>query len=200
MNSVARVYDPRLSPLLERRYKGIESLIIRKAELRDVPALFDLINRFARERVMLPRTIEDLYENIWSFTVAEDAGRVVGCGALKFYNQELAEIRSLCVELARENRGVGSALVESLLDEAESHRAKRLFALTLVPAFFRKCGFRETRREKFPLKISQDCARCELASVCAEKTVTLEIAARRARRLARRDRTAVQPPAAMLAS
>ena len=173
---------------------------IRKAELRDVPALFDLINRFARERVMLPRTLEDLYENVWSFTVAEESGRVVGCGALKFYNQQLAEIRSLCVETRRASHGVGSALVGRLLDDAESYGLKNIFALTLVPAFFRKCGFRETRREKFPLKISNDCSRCELTSVCTEKTVTLELAARRARRLARRERTVVQPAAAVLAT
>jgi len=95
---------------------------------------------------------------------------------------------------------VGSALVERLLNDAENYGLKNIFALTLVPAFFRKCGFRETRREKFPLKMSQDCARCELAATCAEKTVTLEIAARRARRLARRDRTVVQPAAAVLAN
>ena len=157
-------------------------MIIRKAELQDIPALYDLINRFARHRVMLPRTVDDLRENVWGFTVAEDAGRVVGCGALKLYSRQLAEIRSLCVAPGLKSHGVGSALVETLLDEAEGHGVKNIFALTLVPAFFRKCGFRETRREKFPLKMSQDCARCELASVCTEKTVTLELAARRARR------------------
>jgi amino-acid N-acetyltransferase len=157
-------------------------LKIRKAELRDVPALFDLINRFARQRVMLARTLADLKENVWGFTVAEERGRVVGCGALKFYTRELAEIRSLCVETGSGSHGVGSALVERLLDEAESYGVKSLFALTLVPAFFRKCGFRETRREKFPLKISRDCAHCELIATCTEKTVTMEVAARRARR------------------
>lgn len=170
---------------------------IRKAELRDVPALFDLINRFASERVMLPRTLTDLYENVWSFTVAEDAGKVVGCGALKFYSQELAEIRSLCVETGRASHGVGSALVERLLSDAESYGLKNIFALTLVPAFFRKCGFRETQREKFALKISHDCARCELAATCTEKTVALDLTTRRARRPAR---TAVQPTAAVLAN
>ncbi len=170
---------------------------IRKAELRDVPALFELINRFARERVMLPRTLADLYENVWSFTVAEEGGKVVGCGALKFYSQELAEIRSLCVESGRESHGVGSALVERLLDDAQSYGLRNIFALTLVPAFFRKCGFRESLREEFPLKIAHDCARCELASTCTEKTVALELAARRSRRPAR---TSVQPAAAVLAN
>jgi amino-acid N-acetyltransferase len=162
-----------------------------------VPALFELINRFARERVMLPRTLTDLYESLWGFTVAEEGGRVLGCGALKFYSRDLAEIRSLCVEPGRESRGMGTALVERLLDEAEGYGLKSVFALTLVPDFFRKCGFRETRREKFPLKVRRDCLSCPNYSCCDEKTVTLELAARRARRNAR---VTAQPETALLAT
>ena len=168
---------------------------IRKAELRDAPALFDLINRFARQRVMLPRTLADLYENLWGFSVADEGGRVLGCGALKFYSQELAEIRSLCVEPGRESRGVGSALVEGLLDEAEGYKLNRVFALTLVPEFFRKCGFREAPREKFPMKIWRDCANCPKFDCCDEKAVALDLAARRARRM---PRAAAQPQAEIL--
>lgn len=156
-------------------------MVIRKAALRDVFQLFELINRYARQNVMLPRTLSDLHEHVWEFTVAEEGGRVLGCGALKFYNQELAEIRSLCVEPGLETRGLGSSLVESLLDEAERYGLKSVFALTLAPDFFRKCGFRETRREKVPLKIWRDCAQCEKYDRCDEKTVSLDLAQRRAR-------------------
>ena len=170
---------------------------IRNARLRDVPALFEMINRYARERVMLPRTLSDLYENVWEFSVAEERGRVLGCGALKFYNQEIAEIRSLCVEPGREAHGLGSALVERLLDEAERFGLKTVFALTMAPGFFRKCGFCETSREKVPMKIWRDCLHCEKFSCCDEKTVVLELAARRARRTAR---ATSQPEAALLAT
>lgn len=162
-----------------------------------MPALFELINRFARERVLLPRTLTDLYENVWGFTVAEEGGRVLACGALKFYSQELAEIRSLSVEPGRESKGVGTALVERLLDEAEGYGLKNVFALTLVPAFFRKCGFRESRREKVPLKVWRDCVGCPKYSSCDEKTVMLELAARRARRT---PGSRAQPAAALLAT
>lgn len=156
--------------------------MIRKAELRDVPKLFELINQYARANLMLPRTLGDLYEHIWEFTVAEEGGRVLGCGALKFYNEELAEIRSLCVAPGRETNGTGSSLVASLLDEAGRYGLKSVFALTLAPDFFRKCGFRETRREEVPLKIWRDCAQCAKYGRCDEKTVFLDLAQRRARR------------------
>ncbi len=173
---------------------------LRKAELRDVPALSELISRFARERVVLPRTISDLYENVWEFTVAEEGGRVLGCGALKFYSQELAEIRSLCVEPGRESHGVGTALVERLLDEAEAYGLKSVFALTLVPDFFRKRGFHQAAREKFPMKVWRDCTSCPKYSNCDEKAVALDLAERRARRTRRVPRAASQPPAPVLST
>ena len=152
----------------------------RKAELGDVPKLFELINRYVRKDVMLPRTMSDLYENVREFSVAVEGGRVLGCGALKFYNQELAEIRSLCVEPGGESHGVGSALLKLLLDEAEQFSLKKVFALTLAPGFFEKCGFNETQREKLPLKIWRDCMHCEKFSRCEERAMLLELAARRA--------------------
>jgi amino-acid N-acetyltransferase len=52
-------------------------LKLRKAELRDVPALFKMIGHYATERILLPRTQTDLYEHVWEFTVAEENGRVL---------------------------------------------------------------------------------------------------------------------------
>src|SRR5579872_952644 len=119
-------------------------MIIRKAELRDVPAIFEMINHYAAEKIMLPRPLTDLYESVREFLVAEDEeGQVLGCGALKFYNAELAEVRSLCVAPGTQHRGMGRALVERVLAEAESYGLKTVFALTLAPEFFLKCGFRQ---------------------------------------------------------
>jgi len=43
-------------------------LTIRKAKLTDVPNIHRLVNHYADERIMLPRTLTDLYENVWEFT------------------------------------------------------------------------------------------------------------------------------------
>lgn len=155
-------------------------LTIRKAELRDVPVLFRMINQYAAERVMLPRTLLELYENVWEFTVAEEDGKVLGCGALKFYTQELAEIRSLCVTPGLKSNGLGRALTESLLREAERYRLKTVFALTVAPGFFEKCGFREVARETLPLKVWRDCAHCDKYFQCDEKTMVVDLASRHA--------------------
>jgi amino-acid N-acetyltransferase len=151
-------------------------LNIRKAELRDVPALFKLINRYVIEKVLLPRPLTNLYEDIWEFTVAEEDGMLLGCGALRFYSQVLAEIRSLCVDAALKSKGVGRMLTEALMDEAERYGVKTVFALTVVPAFFEKLGFQKVPLERFPHKVYEDCLGCPKYSCCDEIAVSYELA------------------------
>jgi amino-acid N-acetyltransferase len=158
-------------------------LTIRKAELRDVPVLHRLINHYAAEHVMLPRTLADLQENTWQFTVAEEDGKLLGCGALKLYNQDLAEIRSLCVEVALKANGTGRAIVQALLEEAGRLGVKTAFALTVAPAFFGKLGFREVPREQFPAKVWDDCLQCERYSTCVETAVSFELASQHTRQV-----------------
>jgi amino-acid N-acetyltransferase len=151
-------------------------LNIRKAELPDVPALFKLINRYVAKQVLLPRPLTNLYEDVWEFTVAEEDGEILGCGALKFYSQELAEIRSLCVAAPLKSKGVGRMLTEALMDEAARCGLKTVFALTVVPAFFEKLGFQKASRESFPAKVFQDCLGCPKYACCDEIAVSYELA------------------------
>jgi len=151
---------------------------IRKAQLDDVPAIFQLINYYVAERVVLPRTPSELYEHIWEFTVAEQDGLFVGCGGLKFYSAELAEIRSLCVSAKVKSKGVGRAIMESLLREAEQFGLKKVFALTTSPGFFAKLDFGEVARETLPMKIWRDCLHCSRYFNCVERTVVLDLARR----------------------
>jgi len=154
-------------------------LTVRKAKLNDVPDIHRLISHYAEERIMLPRTLTDLYENVWGFTVvAEDEGKLVGCGALKLYSQDVAEIRSLCVDETLKSKGIGRDIMDALLNEAEAFGLKTVFALTIAPVFFAKLGFHETPRERFPTKVWRDCLRCDRYTCCNEKAVTLELADR----------------------
>ncbi len=155
-------------------------LSIRKAELKDVPALFEMINHYAAEGIMLRRTLTELYECVREFLVAEEDGKVVACGALKFYAADLAEIRSLCVAPGLKSRGLGRALIEELLNAAEQYQLSTVFALTTSPDFFSKCGFREMARERFPMKIWRDCLRCEKYFHCDEKTMVIDLPVQRA--------------------
>src|ERR1700682_5943292 len=76
----------------------LSNLDVRKASLRDIPSLLALINDYASNGVMLPRTEFEMSENIRDFTVAYSGPRLLGCGALHFYSPTSAEVRSLAVD------------------------------------------------------------------------------------------------------
>ena len=149
--------------------------ILRKARLSDVPSLFKLIREYAAEEVMLPRALPELYENIWEFTVAEKDGQLAACGALRLYNEEVAEIRSLCVDPQRKTSGLGRAVTSELMREADDMGLKRVFALTVVPEFFSKMGFYPVERGALPQKVWRDCLQCEKYFRCDEVAVVFDL-------------------------
>ncbi len=150
--------------------------LLRKARLSDVPSIFKLVHQYSLEEVMLPRSLPELYENVWEFTVAEHDGEVAGCGALRLYSEELAEIRSLCVDPALKTAGLGRAVTGQLLQEAGGLGLRRAFALTTVPGFFQKMGFYQVERDELPLKVWRDCLQCEKYYRCDEKAMVFDLA------------------------
>jgi amino-acid N-acetyltransferase len=68
---------------------------------------------------------------------------VIGCGALHVLWEDLAEVRTLAVDPAWLGRGVGHALLEELLGQAERLGVSRLFCLTFEVDFFVRHGFHE---------------------------------------------------------
>ena len=149
--------------------------VLRKARLSDVPSLFKLIQQYAAEEVMLPRALPELYENVWEFTVAEKDAQVIACGALRLYNEEIAEIRSLCVEPEQKTAGLGRAVVNQLMHEAKGLGLKRVFALTVVPGFFSKMAFYPVERAALPQKVWRDCLQCEKYFRCDEVAVVHDL-------------------------
>ena len=156
--------------------ENVKLPVLRKARLSDVPALFKLIHQYAEEEVMLPRALPELYENIWEFTVAEKDGQLAACGALRLYNEELAEVRSLCVDPQQTTSGLGRAVTNQLMHEARDLGLRRVFALTVVPAFFSRMGFYPVERGALPQKVWRDCLQCEKYFRCDEVAVVFDLA------------------------
>ena len=148
----------------------------RSAKITDVKAIYFLINSYAEENKMLFRSMADIYENLQSFLVAEVNGRVVGCCALQVIWSDLAEIKSLAVDQANIKKGIGSALVTAAIEQATRLGATKVFALTLYPDFFVKQGFEVIQKDKLPMKVWSDCAKCSKQQRCDEiaviKTIT----------------------------
>ena len=144
------------------------ALVVRKAAMADIHDLLELINNYAANGIMLPRTEFEMSENIRDFTVAYSGSQLLGCGALHFYTPTSAEVRSLAVHPARKVQGVGRRIVEALEWEANEHGLHALFAFTYVPGFFQRLGFHEVERGELPLKVWKDCLRCKKFECCDE--------------------------------
>jgi amino-acid N-acetyltransferase len=141
---------------------------IRKARMSDIPGLLPLINGYASQALMLPRTEFEMAENVRDFTVVTLDGEIGGCAALHFYSPSSAEVRSLAVDPASKLLGLGRKLVQAVEEEAREHGLATLFAFTYVPEFFRKLGYREVERGELPLKAWKDCLRCPKFQCCDE--------------------------------
>jgi amino-acid N-acetyltransferase len=142
--------------------------MIRKAKISDIKQIQSLINIFARQDLMLPRSLNELYENVRDFWVAEENKRLVGCCALHVCWDDLVEIKSLAVAKNRQGRGIGKELVRICLNEAVSLGAKRVFALSYKPAFFQRLGFRRIKNSQLPHKIWAECINCCKFPNCQE--------------------------------
>jgi amino-acid N-acetyltransferase len=146
-------------------------LELRKASIRDIHSVLQLIHEYAAQGIMLPRTEFEMSENIRDFSVAYDGAELLGCGALHFYTPTTAEVRSLAVRPDHKRLGVGRLLVESLEAEARDNDLESIFAFTYVPDFFAKLGFETVERGELPLKAWKDCLRCPKFEHCDEIAV-----------------------------
>lgn len=146
-------------------------MTVRKAGMRDIGPILELINGYAAKGIMLPRTEFEMSENIRDFSVAYADGKLAGCGALHFYSPAVGEVRSLAVDPALKSLGIGRKVVEALVDEARDFSLDAVFAFTYVDGFFRKMGFHIVERGELPLKAWKDCYRCPKFQSCDEIAV-----------------------------
>lgn len=144
---------------------------VRKARIGDIHGVLALINDYAGQGIMLPRTEFEMSENIRDFTVAFSGAQLVGCGALHFYTPTTAEVRSLAVSPQVKKLGVGRTILEALEAEARENDLHAIFAFTYVPEFFHRMGFAEVDRGSLPLKAWKDCLRCPKFQCCDETAV-----------------------------
>ncbi|WP_353684781.1 N-acetyltransferase [Thermodesulfovibrio sp. 3907-1M] len=147
---------------------------VRKALVSDIKSIHRLINEFAKKGEMLPRSLNELYENIRDFFIAEENNEIKGVCALHILWEDLAEIRSLAVKKDSQKKGIGSLLVKKSLNEAKKFGIKRVFVLTYIPDFFKKIGFKELDKSKLPQKIWGDCIRCPKFPECDEVALIYE--------------------------
>lgn len=149
--------------------------MIRKANIKDIKNIQNLINTYAKEDLLLPRSLTELYENLRDFFVFEEKGKIYGCAALHINWEDLAEVKSLAVDKNRKKEGIGKSLLMACLDEAKKLKVKKVFCLTYQSEFFKKFGFREIDRAELPHKIWNECVNCVKFPDCCEVALMIKL-------------------------
>ena len=156
--------------------------MIRNVRMDDVKAVYDLLAYFAKQELLLGRSLSSLYDQLRDFKVytvtddsQNDGGRgkeiIAGAGALHVCWENLAEVRSLVVVDQFQGRGIGAALVQACLGEAEILGITRVFTLTYQADFFKKFGFKPIDKNELPHKVWSDCLQCPKFPDCNEEAL-----------------------------
>ncbi len=153
----------------------MEEVIVRNAKLIDASFIESLINSYAIKGLMLPRKREDIIQNIRNYIVAELNQEIVGCASLSFFNEELAEVRSLAVRDDLRGRGIGKKLVLEAEKILKEEGVKKVFVLTYQVEFFKKLGYKIVEKTIFPQKIWRDCMSCSKIMNCDEVAMDKDI-------------------------
>lgn len=146
---------------------------VRKAVLKDIDRVYELVNQYADEELLLPRTRESLIINIQSIFVVEEKGEVLGVACLAILDQDMAEVRSLAVDEKAQGRGIGKILVSKIVEETQKLGISKLISLTYQIAFFEKCGFQIIQKEEMPQKVWTDCIHCPKFPACDEVAMAI---------------------------
>lgn len=147
----------------------------RQARIPDARQMQELVRIYAEKGLMLHRSLSELFETIRQYRVYEEDGKIIGVCGLHISWEDLAEIRGLAIDPDHDGKGIGKKLASEAIGEAIELGIPRVFALTYVPSFFEKLGFREIDKSTFPHKIWSDCIKCHKFPDCDESGMILDL-------------------------
>lgn len=114
---------------------------------------------------------ENVGKNLPEFIVAETDNRIVGCACLDL--GDIVELRSIAILPSYRNKGIGSKLVDAILNNAEK-LTDIVYLRTTSPAFFEKKGFK-ILPDKEKKILWKDCAQCDKYNICRQKVMKIGI-------------------------
>ena len=162
------------------------SIELRPGIAGDGAAIHALIAANLTAGHLLPRSLQDIEAHAQRFTVAVDAGKIIGCAELAPLSDIVAEVRSLVVDEARRGQRTGVALVTALADRGRALGYVTLCAFTHQPSHFMRLGFSIVPHVWVPEKIAHDCVACSQFRQCGQYAVSLALRAGAAPRLSER--------------
>jgi amino-acid N-acetyltransferase len=130
---------------------------IRKATEADLKDIKTILSFFFLDT-------DNVKKNLPEFIVAVNDTKTLGCACLDIGN--FVELRSIAVLPSYRNKGVGSKLVDAILERAKEC-TDVIYLRTTSPVFFEKKGFvRLPYKEK--KVIWKDCEECDKFDICRQ--------------------------------
>ncbi len=158
---------------------------IRRAKVGDVQQIVSMINSYAEKGEMLYRSQSQVLQQVRNYFVAvtpnsdsspdSSGDSVLACGSLDITWNDLAELRSLAVREDAQSRGLGTQVVEALMNDAAELGLKHVFALTYKPHFFERLGFKIIDKQQLPHKVWSICIDCLKFPVCDEVAMQIDV-------------------------
>jgi amino-acid N-acetyltransferase len=148
---------------------------VRRARIEDAMFIQRILKKYSEEADLILRNMADIYAQIRDYFVLVDGKKPVGVVALHVYWDDLAEIRSFVIEKKYRGAGYGKKMIDTAVKDAKSLGLKSIFALTKIPDFFRKYGFRRIAKKELPHKIWKDCFNCPKFPDCDEHALIFHL-------------------------
>ncbi len=149
--------------------------MIRTATVEDIKTIQQMLEYYADKELLLPRSLNDLYDNLRDFVVYQEENNISGVGSLHVCWDDLGEIRSLAVLPPHTKKGIGRRLVAVCETEALKLGLKRVFTLTYQENFFANLGYKTIDKNKLPHKVWGECLKCVKFPDCDEIAMIKEL-------------------------
>jgi len=123
--------------------------MIRVANTNDIPQLVELVKGNLDR--LLPRTESEFLELIDTTWVEDREGQILGCATLEVYSPKISEIRNVAVREGFRGEGIGRALIQAAVDEANRRNIRQILVVTSSPEYFEQLNFGPCLNEKYAL-------------------------------------------------
>lgn len=132
---------------------------IRSLQPADIPEVLRIMSPYVEEEILLPRTEQELADQLDHFVVYEVDGILHACGAMIPSAEEKGrgEIAAITVDRTYEGFGIGKRILSCLVDRARNSGIRHLYVLTTQTAdWFLQFGFREGGVQDLPADKRRD--------------------------------------------
>jgi len=132
---------------------------IRPLQPADIPEVLRIMSPYVEEEILLPRTEQELADQLGHFVVYEVDGILHACGAMIPSAEEKGrgEIAAITVDRTYKGFGIGKRILSYLVDRARNSGIRHLYVLTTQTTdWFLQFGFREGGVQDLPADKRRD--------------------------------------------